>query len=134
MKKFTSPTQRTGELGEAIVCKHFANRGFRVVARNFTQKWGEIDLIVEKDGMTHFVEVKSITRESPPGSVLSYEGFRPEDQMHASKQLRLARTIETYLSLYPVTDWRFDVACVYIDHARRLARVRVLEDVILSRN
>lgn len=133
MKRFTSPTQKTGELGEAIVCKHFTNRGFRVVTRNFTQKWGEIDLVVEKDGMTHFVEVKSITREGDSLS-LTHEGFRPEDQMHGAKQRRLARTIETYLSLCPVNRWRFDVACVYIDRTRRLAKVRVLEDVILSRN
>jgi Holliday junction resolvase-like predicted endonuclease len=64
MKKFSSVTQKTGELGELIATRYFSERGFRLVERNYTKKWGEIDIIVEKGGITHFVEVKSVSRKT----------------------------------------------------------------------
>jgi Holliday junction resolvase-like predicted endonuclease len=42
MKKFTSNTQKTGLLGENIACKYLSDRGFDVLERNYTKKWGEI--------------------------------------------------------------------------------------------
>ncbi len=49
---------------------------------------GEIDLIVWKDGATHFVEVK--TRRS-------LEFGYPEESISPTKLRKLARTIEVYL-------------------------------------
>ena len=128
MKKFTSKTQKTGELGETIACKYLISHGFKILERNFTRKWGEIDIVAqkneEKGRVTHFIEVKSVSHETGQ--------FRPEDQMHHWKQKRLMRVIQTYLELHETDDWQFDVICVYLDFNKRQARVKVLGDVILG--
>ena len=49
---------------------------------------GEIDLVIQKDGVTHFVEVK--TRHS-------LEFGYPEESITRTKLRHLARTIEMYL-------------------------------------
>jgi putative endonuclease len=132
MKIFSSETQQIGELGENIACKYLVNKGFIVVERNFTQKWGEIDIIAEKDQVIHFLEVKSVTRENFAGKGNKMDEFRAEDQVHPWKQKRLMRTIETYIARYRVEDWQFDVVCVRLDLSKRIGRVEVLSDVILG--
>lgn len=60
------------------------------------------------------------------------DAHRPEDLVHPWKQRKLMRTIETYLATHDVPEWRFDVVCVYMDMNTRRARVKILEDVILT--
>ena len=64
MKHFTSDTQKTGEIGENVAVKFLMKHGFAILDRNYTKKWGEIDIVAEKDSKLHFVEVKSVVRES----------------------------------------------------------------------
>ena len=49
-----------GEYGENYAVSYLQAKGFRIVERNFyAGKLGEIDIIAEKGGVLHFVEVKS---------------------------------------------------------------------------
>jgi putative endonuclease len=132
MKVFSSVAQKTGELGEYIACRYFSERGFEIIERNYTKKWGEIDIIAKRDGVIHFIEVKSVSREIL--TPISSDGLRPEDQMHRRKQERLMRTIETYMASHEVGEWKFDLACVYVDAMNKKAHVKVIEDIILSSN
>ena len=59
-KVFTSKTQKTGEIGENIAVRFLVKRGFTVVDRNYTKKWGEIDIVAEKADKIYFIEVKSM--------------------------------------------------------------------------
>lgn len=130
MKKFTSQSQKTGEFAEKLAVSYLMNHGFTILERNYTQKWGEIDIIAQKGKIIHFVEVKSVSREN----LVFFDGdeARPEDQMHKRKQVRLIRTIKTYLGSHEVTDWQFDLLSLYLDHSNRKAYVRPLYDIILS--
>src|SRR3989344_2519447 len=56
--------QKIGRLGEDIAVKYLENKGFLVIERNYLKKCGEIDVIAKKAGITHFIEVKSVTREN----------------------------------------------------------------------
>lgn len=129
-KVFTSKNQRTGERGEQIAVLYLQNKGFSIIERNYTKKWGEIDIIVKKAGIVHFIEVKSKT---VTGSVLPKgDTYRPEDGMHVWKQQRLRRTIQTYLLERRIDcAWQFDLALVYLHDITRTAQVRVLENIIL---
>lgn len=63
------------------------------------------------------------------------DGFRPEENMTRNKALRLRRIIQTYLMGKHVsneTDWQFDVATVLIDSEKKIARIKLLEDIILE--
>ena len=131
MKKFTSNSQKIGELGEDIACKFLMKRNFSIIERNYTKKWGEIDIIAEKEGKLYFVEVKS--RSVGSLDYVSYETTRPEENMHFWKRKRLAKTLETYLIHKRIGNkgWQFDVLIVYLDLFTRKARVKVIDNIIL---
>ena len=134
MKKFTSNSQKIGQLGEEIACKYLINKGFSILERNYTKKWGEIDIISEKNGKLYFIEVKSVSCETLP-DFKDENPFikRPEENMHLWKMKRLSRTIQTYLIHKRIgnTPWQFDLLLVYLNIKERKARVRVIENIIL---
>lgn len=135
MKKFTSKNQKIGELGEEVACKYLENKGFSIKERNYTKKWGEIDIVATKENKLYFIEVKSVSRDlnedkKEDGKYM----FRPEENMHPWKIRRLARTVGTYLIQHRIgnTEWQFDLALVYIDMHKRLARVKMVENIVLG--
>ena len=123
-----------GQIGEDIACTFLVKHGFSLVCRNYRKKYGEIDIIVERQEKIHFVEVKSVSCESLDS--VSYEkgGYRPEDNIHPHKIKCLSRVIQAYLLKMDVSDeteWQFDVICVFVSMEKRLGRVRYLEDIVL---
>lgn len=59
-KKEKTVKQIVGELGEYFAAKYLTSRHFVIKEKNYRKKWGELDIIAEKDRMLHFVEVKSV--------------------------------------------------------------------------
>jgi putative endonuclease len=138
MKNFTSTSQKIGELGEDIACKYLAKHGYSILERNYTKKWGEIDIIAEKNSTLYFIEVKSksvldLDFVSHLFDEKGSEINRPEDNMHPWKLKRLSRTIQTYLIHKRIGNipWQFDLLVVYLDIDQRRARVRKVENIIL---
>lgn len=134
MKKFTSNTQKIGEIGESLACKYLEKQGFSILERNYTKKWGEIDIIAKKKGITHFIEVKSKTVE--PAFFTYYKedtGFDPKDNVHYWKIKKLRRTIESYLisQRFGNIEWQFDVAIIYLNIEKKLGKVVLMENLIL---
>lgn len=135
-KVFTSDKQKIGLIGEDSVCNFLEKEGFDILERNYTRKWGEIDIIAKKDGKIYFCEVKStsVTHETPSASRGQAGEYRPEDNMHPWKIKRLSRTIQTYLlerNIPDNADWQFDVLAVFLDMENRTAKIRRVENVIL---
>jgi putative endonuclease len=124
-----------GQKGEEIVEKYLVNKGFSILDRNYRKKWGELDIVAEKNGKVHIIEVKTVSRKSWNGEFeqeINY--YRPEDNMHFQKIQRLKRAIQTYLlSKFRKSEpeWQFDLVCVFLDMEKRVAKVKVLENVIL---
>lgn len=138
MKNFTSNAQKIGELGEDVACKHLEKNGFLILERNYTKKWGEIDIIAQKENIIYFIEVKSksvssLDFVSQKFDQQDIEVNRPEENMHPWKLKRLRRVVETYLISRRLgyTDWQFDLLIVYLDLEERRARVRKMENIIL---
>ncbi len=123
-----------GAKGEEIAVKYLETKGFCVIDKNYRKKWGELDIVAQKDGCLHFVEVKTVSRKSYSGKFeQEINSYRPEDNMHPWKIQRLRRALQTYIlekHLYG-RHWQFDLACVFLDMERRVAKVRVLENIIL---
>ncbi len=80
--------QRTGRRGETIATAFFESQGFRILERNWRTRGGEIDVIVEKDGVRHFVEVKMRRSRA--------YGF-PEEAVTRQKMVHFQRAVEVYL-------------------------------------
>ncbi len=130
MKKFSSPRQKIGEVGENIASMFLKNKGFHIIERNYTRKCGEIDIIARFEGVIHFIEVKSVSCENFKLVLHDSDTHRPEDQAHVQKLRRLSRTIRTYLDDNKIGEWRFDLICVYLNRVERVARVKMLSDLI----
>ena len=135
-KVFTSKTQKIGELGEDLAERFLLTKGFKILERNHTRKYGEIDLITEKANKIHFFEVKSVSYETKNNhssllANVTHETFiRPEENMHSKKLERLYRTIAVYMSYKGQRDWQLDLLCVYIDKDNKTAKVKLLENII----
>lgn len=136
-EKLKEPTekQKIGRLGEEIAVKYIENKGFSVIECNYRKKYGEIDIIAEKGGAIHFIEVKSVSCEMLDQNVSRVtDVYRPEDNIHPQKMKRLARTIQAYLlSKYPKDEplWVFDVITVRLDTKNHRAKVKFLGNIIL---
>ena len=78
---------------------------YAVRERNFRTRFGEIDIIAEKDGLFIFVEVKTKT---------SGLFGAPEDEFTVAKQKRMRRAIAAYLyekKLWNV-QWRVELIAI----------------------
>ena len=141
-KVFTSATQKTGEIGENIAVKFLVKHDFSILDRNYTRKWGEIDIVAEKSNKLYFIEVKSVAsadvktladkRENVSHG--THDDYRPEDNMHPWKIKRLSRTIQTYLLSEKIPDqkeWQVDLLIMYLDLKNKKAKVKVVSDIIL---
>jgi putative endonuclease len=134
MKKFTSNSQKIGQLGEDVACKFLMKHQFSILERNYTKKWGEIDIIAQKDNKLYFIEVKSVSCETLPDFKNDNPFIkRPEENMHPWKIKRLAKTVQTYLIHKRIgnTPWQFDVLLVYLNIKSRTARVKIIANIIL---
>src|SRR4051812_50209544 len=59
--------RRHGELGETIAEQHLQHRGYRILARNFRVRFGELDLIAADERTLVFCEVKTRLSSSSRG-------------------------------------------------------------------
>lgn len=122
---------KIGLLGEGIALKKLLSLGFEFVAKNYLEKTGEIDIIVKKDNIFHFIEVKSVSCEnlSLVGSLV----FKPENNVNKAKLARIYRTIELYMSKNSIsheTPWQIDVVSVYVNTTSKQAKVEILWNII----
>ena len=75
-----------GNLAEDKACKFLSGNGFTIIQRNFYSRFGEIDIITSKDGIFHFIEVKSSLEYE-----LAVQNIMPQ-KLHKS-----IRTVHVYL-------------------------------------
>jgi putative endonuclease len=86
-----------GRQAEAAAAKYLESQGFRVVEQNFRTRTYEIDIIVTKDDIIYFVEVK-YRQNDEFGSGLEYITPRKLKQMQFAAELWLQdhQQIEAY--------------------------------------
>ncbi|MBB6429441.1 YraN family protein [Algisphaera agarilytica] len=99
--------RRRGRAGEHLAAQHLKKHGYRVLARNLRNRFGEIDLLaLAPDGRTVVVvEVKA-------GS--ANERFPPELHVTPAKQRKIVALTAQLARRYRLTDrpFRFDVIAV----------------------
>ena len=109
--------KRLGDAGERLAASWLIARGYREVARNWRCAYGEIDLIVERDGELVFVEVKT-RRGDRLGA--------PEEAVTPTKRARLINPAQMYLVEHGAEErpYRIDVVAVQLSPAGKLVAVR----------
>ncbi len=98
------PRKKLGNLGEEKVARYLEQQGYTILARNFTSKSGELDLIAHKDDVIAFVEVK--TRQ--------HHYFATSQVVIPSKQRKIIKTAKYYIMVNQLSEktFRFDIAIV----------------------
>lgn len=111
LKKYLNGTpnmnQLTGKRGEDAAVEYLTDHGYKIVDRNVSSKYGELDIIAQKDGILAFVEVKA----RKVNSVIT-----AREAVGKSKQIKLIKTAVAYLrDRHTMLQPRFDVIEVYFD-------------------
>ncbi|MFH1245906.1 MAG: YraN family protein [Candidatus Omnitrophota bacterium] len=99
---------RLGKKGEMLARKFLRGKGYKIIAVNFSCRYGEIDLICRDRDVTVFVEVK--TRSN------CFYGL-PQHSIGTKKINRLFSTAQFYISNYARGQseegaFRFDVVSI----------------------
>ncbi len=97
--------KRLGDRGEEIAARHLTQNGWTVLDRNFRMGRKEIDLIVRRDELVAFVEVK--TRSGP--------GFgHPLESVTWKKRREIQQVASAWIDRWggPGQVYRFDAVAV----------------------
>lgn len=81
-----------GAAFEQRACAELQRAGFALLERNYTTRYGELDLVMIEGGTVVFVEVRHRLHASHGGAALS---------VTASKQARLIAAAELWLATHP---------------------------------
>jgi putative endonuclease len=93
-----------GKEGELLACEYLLRRDYNVELRNWRSGYYEIDIIATKEGIVHFVEVK--TRHN-----LKF-GY-PEESVSKKKFNNLKQAASCFLSKYPhIRKIQFDILSI----------------------
>ena len=89
---------------EDLALKYLKRRGLKLLMRNYSSRYGEIDLIMQDNDTLVFVEVRYRKHDDYGGAVGSVDYY---------KQSRIANTAASYLQAY---SWdgpcRFDIVAI----------------------
>jgi putative endonuclease len=103
--------------GELVAERVLLMKGYRILARRWSCRYGEVDLIAMDGDEVVFVEVKART-DATFG--------RPEDAVGYRKRVRLRRAAYTYLARRGLLGSRFRIDVIAVLLGERSARVRHL--------
>jgi putative endonuclease len=100
-----------GQIGENLAEKFLKKNKHKILARNFTVKGGEIDIVTwdKKEKEVVFVEVKTRT---------SSEYGTPEEAVNNTKKKRMERAAQVYLmknNYGAMQDYRFDIVAIEVE-------------------
>lgn len=132
---------KVGKFGEDIACMFLKKHGYKIVERNYLKKWGELDVVAKKAKKLCFVEVKTVSCEMSDGvgkgvahGTVARAGYRPEENMHSSKIKKFTRVIQTYLQEKGMSrmEWSAALIAIRVDTAKKMAKVRFIEDLVLE--
>lgn len=98
-----------GMQGEHYALEHLQKHNYRIVARNWRCRSGEIDLIAEEEDVLVFVEVRTRAHTKRFGT--------PQESVDYRKQQRVRATAKFYLHQHKKFELkvRFDVVAVVIE-------------------
>lgn len=79
-------TREIGNRGEESAANYLQTHGFKILERNWKIKAGEIDIIAEREGVIHFVEVKYRKNHTQGGGMAA---ITPAKLRHMERAARL---------------------------------------------
>lgn len=105
---------KKGKKAELLAIKALKRRKYKIVARNWRSRFGELDCVAIKDGCLVIIEVKSGL------------GYLPLERIDSAKQKKLAFLAQLFVKDYALEQMpiRFDAAVVNTENMS----VEIIED------
>ena len=120
-----------GALGEKVAEEYLKRHGFEFIDRNVVRKTGEIDLIMKKNNVLHFVEVKSVLCNEFPRTNVVNDRYDPSINLHRFKIQIVVRTSEWYMAnIRWEGESQVDGALVWLHAQDRVGRVQYLPQIL----
>jgi len=113
--------KKLGNFGEDLATSFLKRKGYRIIDRNFRTKFGEIDIICEKQGKIVFVEVRTKSNDT--------FGI-PEESINARKKQKLALMADFYLTAKKLWEKPYSLDGVFIEEKNGEYEIRHLEDML----
>lgn len=112
-----------GQLGEKIARQYLEKQGYQIIAQNYKNYFGEIDLIAREGNLFIFVEVKTRLKNTF-GS--------PEESINHQKQKKLIRISSQYLLNNKIEgeNYRIDCLAIEINKSKGGAIIRHIKDAV----
>jgi putative endonuclease len=110
--------RQIGQMGEAYAVAHLEGLGFDIVGRNYHSRYGEIDIIGRKNGVTYFFEVRSRVSDD------HYFNFESIDSRKIAK---ITKTIYSYLGEHRVADYRLSFISVLFGDSYSLKNIDMID-------
>ena len=116
---FVRTEESLGQKGESMAEAFLKKKKYRIVARNYRESFGEIDLIAVDARTVVFVEVKSRTDDRSP-----------ESAVDRIKQRKIIQTARSYLRRHGLTEERirFDVVAISFDGSAKKSDIHHIQD------
>jgi len=116
-----SDNKRVGRVGESMAALYLERKGYRIEKRNFTTRFGEIDIVCWDGKILVFVEVKT---------KIGHDFGEPEEMVNKDKLGRVKRMGELYLLEKQIDcPCRVDMIAIVLGQNKSIERIDHYEAV-----
>lgn len=122
-----------GDLGEERAVNFLRRQGLKILARNFSVKFGELDIVAAEPGGFLNQKIKEIIFVEVKTVKSGFSLALAAQNVHYSKKERLKKTAQIYLKVKkipPEIPWRIDVILVAFDESNGLAEIEHLKNAV----
>lgn len=115
-----APHLITGQQGEKLAQEYLRSQGYRILAANFRSRYGEIDLICQKQENIVFVEVRVLKKSTE---------ICPIQTITQNKLQKILKTAAYYLSKHQLWDKPCQIDFIGITYSRGEWKVEHLPEI-----
>ena len=120
--------KEVGDLGEDLVCNYLIKDKYKILFRNYREKFDEIDIIARAFNRTLvFVEVKTVRGERGLN-------IKPEDNLTAVKFKKVTRACRIFAGSHPwlidkKIGWRIDLIAITLGDSSKLVSINHYKNI-----
>lgn len=115
---------KTGVWGEIYAARYLRDNGYEIMTSNYVCRFGELDIVAEKDGVVCVVEVKTRNINT---------SVSPMEAVDSSKQSRIESATKQFMAMLKIkSEIRFDVCEVLVDDCDKLYSINYIKNAFLE--
>lgn len=124
--------KQIGNKGEDLSCQYLEQLGYEIIQRNYFDKGrrGEIDIISYKNHIIHFIEVKTVSRETQ-NEVIHETLYNPADKINRQKIRKMKMVAQNFLFENGLEEegYQLDLIMVFVYDGGFSYKIEVIENI-----